>query len=161
MNCRVVPLLSRDRVASRRAVSSYLDTAIGQLKKYQAWSAGFTETLAHAKRESRDIGPQLVWQDELVDFWEPFTVIQRELIEVYERIRDVNAALAELVEAYIDPPQTAQIEAATDGAQFLEREGYSRKQIAYDVARLELWHQRFQRWLATALRELQSARGEI
>lgn len=161
MNCRVLPFDRRSRVASRQIAATHLDKAFAQLKKYQAWSSGFVETLAHARRQSEEIGPQLVWQDELVDFWEPFTSIQRELIELFERIRNVNAGLAELIETYIDPPQNAQIEAATEGAQFLERAGYSRKQIAYGVKRLELWHQRFQAWLKSALRELQIVRGEI
>jgi hypothetical protein len=161
MNCRVVPLSPRDRVASAQLVSGYLDRAIAQLRKYKAWSGGFGETLARAKKESADIAPQLVWQDELVEFWQPFTSIQLALIGLYEQISEANVGLGDLLEAYIDPPDSAQIEAATEDAQFLERDGHGRKQIAYNVRRIEQWHQNFNRWLGTALRELQSARSEI
>jgi len=161
MNCRAVPVGARGRIASRELASKYLDQAVAQLKKYQTWAAGFSETLAHARRASEELEDPLVWQDDFVDFWEPFTTIQRDLIELYEALRRVNAALADLVEAYIDPPQSAQIEYATEGSRFLDRDGYHRKQIAYSVARLQAWHRNFARWIRLAVGELEIARREI
>jgi hypothetical protein len=161
MNCRAAPVGSSDRIASRALTSKYLTEALAELKKYETWAAGFSETLAHARRASAELGEGLVWQDDFVDFWEPFTVIQRELIGLFEQLRGVNVALADLVEAYIDPPHNAQIEYATDAASFLDREGYDRKQIAYDVGRLRAWHRHFQHWTRVAVRELEMARREI
>lgn len=161
MSCRAVPVGSRNRIASREIASEYLNQALAQLKKYQTWAAGFSDTLAHARRASTELGTDLVWQDDFVDFWEPFTVIQSALIELYEQLRRVNAALADLVEAYIDPPQNAQIEHATESASFLAREGYHRKQIAYTVDRLQSWHRNFTHWTRVAIRELQIAGREI
>jgi hypothetical protein len=161
MNCRAVPVGSRDRIASRDLTSEYLDQALAQLKKYETWAAGFSETLAHARLASTELGEPLVWQDDFVDFWEPFTVIQEELIGLYEGLRRVNAALADLIEAYIDPPQNAQIEYGTENARFLDREGYHRRQIAYSVDRLKAWHRNFAHWVRVAIREIEIARREI
>lgn len=161
MSCRAIAVGSRDRIASREIASKYLGQAVSQLKKYETWAAAFPETLAHARRASAELGEPLVWQDDFVDFWEPFTIIQRDLIELYEQLRRVNASLADLLEAYIDPPQNAQIEHATNSARFLDREGYERKQIAYSVDRLQAWHRNFVRWVRVALREIEIARREI
>ena len=161
MPCRVIPLLASNRVAHRDLVIGYVNEAITQLKKYEAWAGGFSETLVRARASAGDLEEGFVWQDEWVDFWEPFTVIQRELFSLYDSLLGVNTPFAELVESYIDPPEKAQIEFATDGAKMLSREGFSRKQIAYQVARLERWHQNFGHWLGEALRELQTARREI
>jgi|SRR5688572_3047266 len=157
MTRRAVP----GALATVEKAVGYLDEAHAQLLKYRAWVKGFSQTLAEAERVSADLGGQFVWQDELVDFWEPFSVIQGALIALYERLRTVNPALADMVEAYIDPPHNAQIEFATDGAVFRERQGYPRKQIAYKVDRLRIWHRNFAHWIQLAVGEIAVARREM
>lgn len=167
-SCRSVPLRGVDRVSHPRvggdahAVPQYLATASSHVKKYEVWASSFRSTLEQAKEQSRDLDdPGFVWQDELVEFWLPFTSIQRDLFALFEEIRRASPSLADLLEPYIDPPSFAQIEYATEGAKFLDRINYDRKQIAYDLQRLGRWHEHFTGWVQVALRELTNANREI
>jgi hypothetical protein len=141
----------------------HLKEAALLVKKYEVWAASFPSTLKQAKRGSLDIDdPQLVWQDELVEFWLPFTSIQQDLFALHDDLRDVNIVLADMIEPYIDPPATAQIEYATEAPVFLSRAGSNnRKQIAYKTSRLEAWHRNFTHWVRVAFRELEFARADL
>jgi hypothetical protein len=153
MDCRSIPLRVADRVLARQDLKPLLQAALVQLMKYRTWIGNFEGTLARAKRAD-DLPVGFVWQDEFVDFWMPFTSIQKALLDISDRIsgQDEGAGLA--VEVYLDPPVHAQIEFATDSTQFLDRDGEARKQIAYDTHRLEIWHRNFSQWLERALREV-------
>lgn len=161
MSCRVLAIRASERIASTQQATVLMDRLIAQLKKYRVWAGGFEETLQRARSASGELGPDFVWQDEMVDFWAPFSEIQREIFTLDEALRRSSEALADLIESYIDPPSRAQIEFATEGARFLPRNGHQRRQIAYQVRRLEMWHQNFAQWLRMALGELEVARQEI
>jgi len=172
-NCRGIPLRASDRIPSLAAehrrtargpheAPGYLREVSSLVKKYEVWAASFPATLKQAKKGSLDIDdPELVWQDELVEFWRPFTSIQRDLFALHDDLRDVNAVLADMIEPYIDPPATGQIEYATETPQFLDRAGNNGKQIAYDTRRLVAWHRNFTHWVRVALRELNLAHADL
>jgi hypothetical protein len=139
-----------------------LDAAIDQLREYKTWSSTFDSTLRHARRGAPESLPlNFVWQDDLIEFWSPFTTIQRELLALYDSILEVNPDVAGRVEDHLDPPQKAQIEFATDVTEFFTREGFDRKQIAYDIRRLQTWHANFTTWLEGALRGLRAAMAKL
>lgn len=160
-SCHGIPL----RVANRAMavdngfVSALLEEAASQLHKYKAWSSTFIATLNAARLSSReDLGGDFVWQDDFVEYWEPFTSIQRELLAIYDNLSDLDAPLAALVEPYIDPPTKAQIEFAIEDPVFLARPAFNRNQIAYETRRLRVWHQNFTHWLGAALKGIREVR---
>jgi hypothetical protein len=135
-----------------------LEEALAQLKKYETWSATFDGTLRHALAEApEDLPDNFVWQDDFVEFWAPFTEIQRELFTLYDSIEEINPDVAQRVEQHLDPPAKAQIEYATEVTEFFTRKGFGRRQIAYDIRRLQAWHANFTNWLGGAIRSLRGA----
>lgn len=170
-SCRSLPLRITDRIMSDRVARQHvaadvtralLEECLAELKKYKAWSSTFPATLKGARASSRgDLGGDFVWQDDFIDFWGPFTSIQRELLSLYDDIADANPHLAGRIESYIDPPAKAQIEFATEVTAFLERQGFDRKQIAYNTRRLEAWHDNFGKWLDDALEKLRAVESKL
>jgi hypothetical protein len=159
---RVTERIMSDRVARQHLAvdesRALFEEALAQLEKYKAWSSTFPATLRGARLSSRkDLDGDFVWQDDFIDFWEPFTSIQRELLALYDDVMDANPETASRIESYLDPPTKAQIEFATEVTEFLERPGFKRNQIAYDVRRLEIWHKHFSAWLDIALEGLRKA----
>lgn len=165
---RVSERLLSLRVAQRRVADEtrvlpilYAE-ALTQLKKYKVWASSFPDVLRVARLESRaDIGGLFVWQDALIEFWEPFTSIQYELLALYDGVRDLNQALGARIEPYIDPPAKAQIEFAIEDPKFLQRPEFDRKQIAYDTRRLRAWYRNFVHWVNLALRGMREVQFEV
>lgn len=172
--CRGIPLRVSDRFISSRVarrhtaadearlVAILLEEAAKQLQKYRAWSTGFMSTLDDARLSSReDLGANFVWQDEIIEFWEPFTGIQHELLSLHDGLLDLDPGLASQAEPHLDPPAKAQIEFATERTEFLARPGFDRNQIAYDSRRLRAWHLNFAHWVEGAVKGIRQLRSEI
>lgn len=170
-SCRSIPVRIAERVLAERVARQHLaaddtgallEAALGQLRAYRTWSSTFDGTLRHARGEvPEDVPADFVWQDDFIEFWAPFTQIQRELLALYDNLVDANPVAARRVEEYLDPPAKAQIEYATDVTEFFTREGYGRKQIAYDIRRLQAWHSNFTTWLEGAIRGLREAIAKL
>lgn len=170
-SCRSIPVRITDKIMVARVARQHLaaddskvllEEALAHLREYRTWSATFDATLKQARREdSEDLPPNFVWQDDLVEFWVHFTDTQRELLALYDSIEEVNPHLAARVEEFLDPPAKAQIEYATELSEFFTREGYPRKQIAYDIRRLQVWHANFSNWLEIATRGLRAATSKL
>lgn len=166
VEARVADRVMSERVAVRHVAADdeareVLEAALNQLRKYRAWLTGFPATLRHAQGVSAEIGDDYVWQDDFVDFWAPFTSIQRELLSLFDTVSDVSPDAAATAEPYMDPPDDAQIEFVTEDTRFLERAGYPRKQIAYSTQRLEAWHANFAHWLGKASRGLRELKERV
>jgi hypothetical protein len=134
-----------------------VEEALAQLKKYQAWSSTFERALKYARREAGTLPENFVWQDTFVDFWAHFTETQHELLALYDSIAEINPDVARQVEGHLDPPEKAQIEYATELTEFFTRDGYQRKEIAYDLRRLLAWHVNFESWVDSAIRGVRLA----
>jgi len=170
-SCRNIPLRITDRFLVERVARQHLasddtrallEEALAQLKRYERWSATFDRILKHAREGAAESLPDgFVWQDDLVEFWGPFTEIQRELLALYDSLAEVNPTGANAAERHLDPPEKAQIEYATEVTEFFDRDGYNRKQIAYVIRRLQAWQANFTTWLGSATRGLQALLSKL
>ncbi len=141
------------RVLTRYAsTQDILSQAQKSLLKYRAWSRGFPAALSAARSSSKDLPDGWVWQDELVSFWRPFDAIQRQLFKLLDALEAQDRAAWAKLKPFFDPPQEAQIEAATDESGFFDRNGET--QIAYKEANLRRWYREFTRWVVQALAQL-------
>jgi hypothetical protein len=173
MSCRGIPFRVAERLLSHRVAHRHaadearvlpilFAEALNQLKKYKVWSSSFPEMLRQANHFSReDLGAHFVWQDALIEFWEPFTSIQHELLSLHDGIRDLNRVLGAKIEPYIDPPAKAQIEFAIEDPKFFDRLPFDRKQIAYDTRRLQVWHRNFVHWVDLALKAMREVEVDV
>lgn len=170
-SCRSIPVRITDKIMAGRVARQHLaaddtrallEEAVVQLREYKTWSSTFDSVLRHARREAPESLPlNYVWQDDFIGFWAHFTSVQRELLALYDGIAELNPDVAERVEQHLDPPQKAQIEYATEVTKFYTRDGYDRKQIAYDIRRLQAWHANFTSWLDDALQGLRAAIAKL
>jgi hypothetical protein len=153
------PAVTPSRVASRylkvaasKELENLLKDALSELKKWKAWSGGFQFTLKDAQKGAEGLSPGEVWQDEFVAFWKPFDPIERRLIDISDAIVPVlaDAMLWAEVTNYLDPPRGARIEDAISKVLFRDHPKKG-SHIAYTVADLEAWDQKFTKWLDGAI----------
>lgn len=140
--------------ASETAV--LLDEGLQELKKYQAWIRGFDTTLRSAQKDSQGLPSGYLWQDEFVDFWKPFDAIQREVVDLLDRLEEENPEVWKVAHPLLDPPRQAQIEFAIAKPKFVQLPGEPYSRIAYPEAQLKAWARNFSGWVSKALSGLRA-----
>lgn len=123
-----------------------------ELKKMRAWAKSFPGALQSA-RNALDTPRNHVWQDELVDFWQPFSAIQEKLFRLSDTLDSEYGAL---VEDYIEPPAGARIDDAISHPRFFDRPNMgSREYIAYSERALQDWFRSFMRWIDGSIQSVE------
>lgn len=129
-----------------------LQRAANQVVNLRAWIDRFDRTLLVARSESETIGPERVWQDRFVKYFEqaePFTTELEAIDDVLDDIYlddEKAAGIANQARQIIQIPRKAQVTYAIADIDFADNPNTGRQGISYSVERLKDWAAQMNSW---------------